>query len=246
LQAAQRMLQDLGVPEALSPKGWWSTMDVPLVPLEPRRRPRPVRWNSSSPYRLQVRFHPPAPSCAAPPDTTALLRKRLRDRLRESPLRQLFSAYRPYENFGPGPLDPELARTVHQAGFDYMLTKGGFGRPPRVLHRENDFVALNYTAGNWDGWTPFETISHVRDLARAEKRLLRRRQPGWLLGTIDTCLWAFSGELWRAAPQLAAIARFAAAGGASRQLVNVPPRVLARYARITQELPAGASKYGSG
>jgi hypothetical protein len=113
-----------------------------------------------------------------------------------------------------------------------MLTKSGFGRTPQVVYRDGDFVALNYTAGQWDGWTPFETINHVVDLRRAERSLMARRLPGWLLGSVDTCLWAFSGELWHAAPGLAAIAKFVAAGGSSGRLINVPPRVVARYARI--------------
>jgi hypothetical protein len=149
-------------------------------------------------------------------------------------LKGFFSEYRPYEDYGPGPLAPDLASTIRDAGFSYMLTKSGFGRRPQVVYRDGDFVALNYTAGRWDGWTPFETVNDVGDLRRAERFLLARGRPGWLLGTLDTCLWAFSGELWQAAPGLAAIARFAAEGGASGKLVNVPPRVVARYARLIE------------
>jgi hypothetical protein len=121
-----------------------------------------------------------------------------------------------------------------------MLTKSGFGGPPAIQHRDGDFVALNYTAGRWDGWTPFETVNDVVDLRRAERRLTTGRQPGWLLGTVDSCLWTFSGELWHAAPRLAAIADFAVSGGASGRLVNVTPRVIARYARMIESTPASA------
>jgi hypothetical protein len=72
-------------------------------------------------------------------------------------------------------------------------------------------------------------------LRRAEKSLLASGQPGWLLGTVDTCLWAFSGELWHRAPGLDAIARFVSSGGSSNRLINVQPRVLARYARIIRQ-----------
>jgi hypothetical protein len=165
--------------------------------------------------------------------SSAMLMERARQGVRNSNLSKLFDAYRPYENFRPGPVIPELAAAVRSAGFSYMLSKSGFREPPHIVWQDSDFVALNYTAGHWDGWTPFETINDVRDLRRAEKTLLASGKPGWLLGGIDTCLWAFSGVLWDRAPGLAAIARFVATGGSSGKLINVSPRVLARYARET-------------
>ena len=116
-----------------------------------------------------------------------------------------------------------------------MLSKSGFGKPPHAVYRQGDFVALNYTAGQWDGWTPFETINDLNDLRRAERTLVGQGKPGWLLGSIDSCLWTFSGEIWDRAPGLASIARFVASGGSSGKLVNVRPRVLAHYARIISE-----------
>jgi len=241
LGTARQELARLGIPGAWWPRGWWATMDAPLVPLPRWRRPKPVRWTGSLPYPVQFRFHSrdglqqeaaghqPAGDDTAQP---AAWRERLRGRVRDSRLKGFFSEYRPYEDYGPGELGPELVTTIREAGFDYMLSKSGFGRRPRIVARDGDFVALNYTAGRWDGWTPFETVNDVSDLRRAERHLLSRRRPGWLLGGLDSCLWAFSGELWQAAPRLAAIARFAAEGGSSGRLVNVPPRVVARYARL--------------
>jgi hypothetical protein len=251
LRAARGELERLGLPRPWWPEGWWSTMDAPLVPLTGWRAVPPVRWKPLPPY-VQLRYHPRGISGASPQAalegdgqgnhsesagraSVKSMRGRVRDLVRESRLRPLFQPYRPYEHFAPGPIIPELAATVRDAGFSYMLSKSGFGQPPQVMYRDGDFVALNYTAGQWDGWTPFETINDVRDLQRAERTLLSRDKPGWLLGGIDTCLWAFSGELWRAAPGLAAIARCAASGGASGKLINVSPRVLARYASLIGE-----------
>ena len=240
LEAAQAEIDRLGVPAALRPRGWWATMDAPLTPRGRTDAPPPIRWKRSAPYKIQVRFHrarsaplsPGRPLNAVANGHSPSLRRRVGDAVRRSRLDGLFDAYRPYENFAPGRLDPALARSVRAAGFEYMLTKSEFEREPTIAYRDRDFVALNYTAGQWDGWTPFETINDVADLRRAERRLLRRRQPGWLLGSIDSCLWTLSGELWDAAPRLRAIAEFTAAGGASGRLINVLPRVLARYARI--------------
>jgi hypothetical protein len=240
LAAAREELERLGLPSAWRPEGWWATMDAPLVPLPRRRQPRRVRVSPSAPYYIQLRFHARDGAALSPTSATSLTwRERLRSRVRDSPLKGLFRSYRPYESFAPGPLSPELAEAVRESGFTYMLSKSGFGQPPRVLHQEDGFVALNYTAGQWDGWTPFETINDVRDLRRAERSLLARGRPGWLLGTVDTCLWAFSGELWHAGPGLEAIARFAAAGGNSGRLINATPRVVARYARLVGNRPGG-------
>jgi hypothetical protein len=243
LAAAREELERIGVPPRWWPAGWWATMDAPLLPLPRWRRPPPVRWTGVAPYVLQVRFHGRdgqvrdptelAGRAAAAPGWS----ERMQARVRDSRFGGFFSEYRPYESYGPGPLAPELAAVVKEAGFSYMLSKSGFGRRPRLVHRDGDFVALNYTAGQWGGWSPFETVTDVADLRRAERYLLARRRPGWLLATLDSCRWAFSGELWQSAPRLAAIARFAAEGGASGRLVNVPPRVVARYARLLSSSP---------
>jgi len=228
-------LQDVSnrVAPALRPTGWWATMDAPLVSGD---RPRlPLDILSHAPF-MRLRFTPRGAGfdgAADPGGTqTAGWRSRVRQLVRDSRLSPLFEAYRPYEHFAPGPLSPSLALAVQGAGFSYMLSKSGFGDGPAIQYRDGDFVAINYTSGHWDGWTPFETVNHVRDLERAEQTLLRSRQPGWLLGGLDTCLWAFSGTIWDRAPGLAAIARFVSSGGQSGRLINVRPCVLPRYARI--------------
>jgi hypothetical protein len=120
---------------------------------------------------------------------------------------------------------------VRDAGFEYMWSKSHFGEP-RVLHRDGGFVVLPFTAGAWDGWSHFYTVGDVRALFRAERRLLARRAPGWLASTIDSPLFALPGEIWDQGARLHAIARAVAAGGRSGELVNVTPRVVARYARM--------------
>jgi hypothetical protein len=148
-------------------------------------------------------------------------------------LDRLFDPRRPFEDQRPGELDRGVAEAVRVAGFSYMWTKTAFGRPA-VAYRRGDFVALTLTAGNWDGWSPFYTVGAVRDLTSPERRLLRTRRPGWLVGTIDSPLWALSGELLERGAELYRIADLTARGGASGRLVNVPPRVIARYARLLE------------
>jgi hypothetical protein len=155
--------------------------------------------------------------------------------VREHGLRAWLAPYRPYEFYAPGPIRKEMIEAVRGAGLRYMFSKAGFGNPPTVLYQDADFVALNYTVGHWDGWTPFETINTVEDLRRAEKKLLSAKRPGWLVGQLDTCLWAFTGPIWERAAGLRAIADFVARGGDSGRLINVTPRVVARYARLLND-----------
>jgi hypothetical protein len=55
------------------------------------------------------------------------------------------------------------------------------------------------------------------------------------VGQLDTCLWAFTGPIWERAAGLRAIADFVARGGDSGRLMNVTPRVVARYARLLND-----------
>jgi hypothetical protein len=156
----------------------------------------------------------------------------LRSRVRDSPLGNLFDPIRPFDESRPGPPVLSILEAVRAAGFEYALTKAEFGAPPTVATGVEGLTVLNYTAGRWDGWTPFETVNELSDLVRAERRLSRSGKPGWLLGSIDSCLWTFSGHVWDRGRELRDICRWMADGGSSGGLVNVTPRTAARYARI--------------
>jgi hypothetical protein len=218
------------LPPALRAEGWWPLLDAPLQPARPPR----VAWRSSGPRILFT----PRGSASADEGGAAPARKDLRSLARgfaaRTSLERLLEPRRPFEDQRPGGLDLNVVEAVHQAGFSYMWTKAAFGRPA-VLFRREDFVALTLTAGNWDGWSPFYTVGGVRDLRRAERRLLRSGRPGWLVGTIDSPLWALSGEVLERGSALYRMADVTARGGASGRLVNVTPRVVARYARLLDD-----------
>jgi hypothetical protein len=250
LRAAQCALDRLGVPAEWRPQGWWATMDPIMQPVAQPRLPLTPSIQPRKPF-LQLRYQSPAvqgtpkPPPALEDEDRALdtaspaaparrpsMRRRAGNWVREHGLRSLLAPYRPYEFFTPGPIRPEVVEAVRGAGLRYMFSKAGFGLPPTVLHQDAEFIALNYTVGQWDGWTPFETINTVHDLRQAERHLLGAKRPGWLVGTLDTCLWAFTGPIWERAAGLHAIATFVARGGDSGRLINVTPGVVARYARL--------------
>lgn len=260
-------LDRLGLPPQVRPRGWWSTMDCEMRPLPHPRLPFALAPQRAAPF-VKVRYAGATsttttsggkPTSPASPGlsraaTSALgapgprrrgvqnAKRQLGDWARAHGLRELLAPYRPYEFFAPGPFDAATVAPLRAAGLTYMFSKAGFGAPPRVLYRDDAFVALNYTVGHWDGWTPFETINGLQDLRAAERRLLAGRQPGWLVGTLDACLWAFTGPIWTRGAELRAIGEYLAHGGASGKLINVTPEVVARYARmLSHEVQTGGA-----
>jgi hypothetical protein len=211
----------------LAVRGWWPLLDTALVPRQPprieRRGLRPV-----------VRFTPRGePSGAAGTEEDGPVRRDARglvgDAVRRVGLDRFFEERRPFDDRAPGAFEDGIAETVRNAGFEYMWTKAAFGeaRP----FRKDGFIALPFTAGNWDGWSPFYTVGSTADVAAAERRLLRGG-PGWLASTVDSPLFLLPGELLERASRLYEIAELVALGGRSGRLVNVTPGVVARYARL--------------
>jgi len=215
------------LPPPLHPRGWWPLLDAPLRSV----RSSPVSLRSGRPaVRFTPRGEPAAPdeheNGGDQRDARALAGRAVRS----LGLEALFEERRPFDDQRPGDLDRAIAASVSAAGFSYMWSKASFGRP-RVPFRAGDFVALSLTAGNWDGWSPFYTAGSARDLVRAEKRLLRGGA-GWLATTVDSPLFALSGEVQEHGSRLYGLADLLARGGSSGRLVNVTPNVVARYARL--------------
>lgn len=213
-----------------SVRGWWPLLDAPLQP-----GPRQTLARRG---RRPVALFTPRGTSNVDGDTGGTSRRDARALARSivvaARLERFFEERRPFESHRPGELAKNIAQTVHASGFSYMWTKSRFGTPC-VAHRDDDFVALSLTAGRWEGWSPFYTVASTDDLRRAEKRLLKAGRPGWLAGTIDSPLWALSGEILEHGRPLLEIARFVAAGGHSGKLVNVMPNVVARYARLLDD-----------
>lgn len=244
LAAAARRMEEMGIPAALRPTGWWTTMDPDMLPLPRPKAPITPALDREAPY-VRLRYMPSAnqgidhdgatvaaTTTASAGDAPRSRKQRVGAWARRHGLNALLAPYRPYEFFAPGDLRPDIMEAARASGLRYVFSKAGFGGAPQVLALHDDFIAMNYTAGRWDGWTPFETINDISDLRAAERRLLASRKPGWLVGTLDSCLWTFTGPIWQRGAALYQLASYVAEGGESGRLINVTPRVVARYARI--------------
>jgi hypothetical protein len=212
---------DALLPESLRPRGWWPLLDTTM-----RAHPVPrIGWRNRRPV---VHLRPG--------------RSLLRAAVNRTKAYRWVEEQRPYDDARPGAIAPAVVSAVRAAGFDHMWTKAAFGTP-RIAHADSDgeFVALTFTAGNWDGWSPFYTVSSVADLAAAERRLTATGEPGWLVSTVDAPLWLLTGERQRHGAWLHEAATALVAGGRTGRLVNVTPSVVARYARlVARARPCGS------
>jgi hypothetical protein len=225
--------------EKYMPRGWWPTMDTDLEKGNWPETPKPFRFLKYPPY-FQMRFHGKDKIFHNDSDSNGSFSGSLKQNtiaaigkfIHEFGFMKFFEAYRPYEFYRAGPIRKDIIEAPKSVGLKYMFTKSGFNADPEIKYVDEDFIALNYTSGQWDGWTPFETVNNITDLKKSEKILLKRNKPGWIVSTIDSCLWTFSGEFWKRGSKLYDIARFCAKGGNSGRLINVKPHTVSRYARI--------------
>jgi hypothetical protein len=139
----------------LVPKGWWAVMDAPLLPRKVGR----VKF-AARPPTVRVRYRRRTPSAQLEPLGDGG-RVDLRSRVRESPLGNLFEPIRPFDESRPGRPVRSILEAVRAAGFEFAFTKSEFGSPPTFATGIDGLSVINYTAGRWDGWTPFETVNEL-------------------------------------------------------------------------------------
>lgn len=217
------------VGEDLRPRGWWPLMDSPLV----RYRTPPVGRAGLKPvfYFTPRYLSRGSDAPTVPGQSPRDLRSAVGRVVRRLHLDRLMEERRPFDAFRSGDIDQRVAEEVAEAGLDFMWSKADFGKP-RVAYRSGDFVGLSLTMGNWDGWSPFYTVSTRADVRRGERRALVRKKPGWLVGTVDSPLWLLSGEVLEHGSRIYDVASYLAGGGSSGRLVNATPTTIARYARF--------------
>jgi hypothetical protein len=228
--------------EKYMPRGWWPTMDTDLEKGNWPETPKPFRFLKYPPY-FQMRFHGKDKIFHNDRDSNGSFSGSLKQNtiaaigkfIHKFGFMKFFEAYRPYEFYRAGPIRKDIIEAPKSVGLKYMFTKSGFNADPEIKYVDEDFIALNYTSGQWDGWTPFETVNNITDLKKSEKILLQRNKPGWIVSTMDSCLWTFSGEFWKRGSRLFDIAHFCSKGGSSGRLINVKPYTVSRYARIMSD-----------
>jgi len=138
---------------------------------------------------------------------------------------------RPWGGYLPELPDSLLSARLEALGFKYAVTQY-FRNEPLAIKSKGNFITLNQTAGDWDGWTPLITVKSLSDLRNAESKIVKYGTPGWLVGTIDAPLWLYSYCKLEKARDLKTMLEYLMLGGRSGRLVNATPLTVSRYAQI--------------
>jgi hypothetical protein len=149
--------------------------------------------------------------------------------LRDAPSPDKRLEGRPFGAHLPGNLHAGIYETLARHGFEYAVSKA---TPAEAAAADTRVTPLAQTAGRWQGWSLFHAIESIEDVKRAEKNLFTSGRPGYLLGSIDTCLSTFSLPQWERGRELKEMMEFILRGGRTGRLVNAHPYTVYRYAKL--------------
>ena len=121
---------------------------------------------------------------------------------------------------------PDLFAAVADAGLDYFISSAHPGRN-LLLHRPDRIAVLNQTCRTFCSGSPFVRINGSEGYGYAAGI-----SPGWFIATLDAPVVAFMPYIWREGARYMQL--FDAVMG--RGNLNVTPHVVARYARMLDEL----------
>jgi hypothetical protein len=136
---------------------------------------------------------------------------------------------------------------IADVGFEYVISSAAQGMNT-VLYRRDDFVVLNMWYCNHFPYSPFVRITTHGELSDMERQIAGTGQPGWIIGVVDTPIFAYSNYLGlgESNPSLrkpsifpdvrmGKIFTYIQQRGETDKLVTATPNTIARYARILHD-----------
>lgn len=146
----------------------------------------------------------------------------------------------------------QLWDEIANAGFEYVVSSVSPG-PNRILFRRGDFVVLNMGGYNFFPYSPFMRVNSPAQMVDLERQLAVGGKSGWLVGVIDTPIFAYSSYLNMGESllsvrdsiysdvRLGKFFDYIRNGGETHSIVSVTPHTIARYARILDDLASGSA-----
>lgn len=142
--------------------------------------------------------------------------------------------------------EPQISlwEAIANAGFEYVISSAAQGMN-KVLYRRDEFVVLNMWYCNHFPYSPFVRITTYNELSDMERQIAGTGLPGWIIGVVDTPIFAYSNYLGlgESNPSLrkpnifpdvrmGRIFTYIQQRGETDKLVSATPNTIARYARI--------------
>jgi len=137
-----------------------------------------------------------------------------------------------------------LWEAIADAGFEYLISSVAQGKN-QVLYQRDNFVVLNMWYCNHYPYSPFVRITTPTQLSDMERQISGTGQPGWIIGVVDTPIFAYSNYLvlGESNPSLrkpgiypdvrmGKIFTYIQNRGETDKLVTATPNTIARYARL--------------
>ena len=124
----------------------------------------------------------------------------------------------------------DIFSEIGNAGLDYIISSALPGRN-RMLWRSRDSrsIALNQSPRVVHGASPFVRATTPEDLHTT----MGAAGPGWMIATLDAPVISFAPYIWRHGGRFLRLIEEELRGP---DRVNVTPHVIARYARVLDEL----------
>ncbi|MBO7721326.1 MAG: hypothetical protein J6T01_02865 [Kiritimatiellae bacterium] len=133
--------------------------------------------------------------------------------------------------------NPAVWKAAGEAGMKYFISSSAPGRT-RILHEDANIIVINQSYRIVESASPFVRITSDTDVSWGRGSACGG--PGWVVGTLDAPVIAFTPYIWEYGNRFRALANRLKTGG---WYVNVKPGTIARYARVlsaTGKIPAFA------
>ena len=119
---------------------------------------------------------------------------------------------------------PALYGVLHELGMEYAISNAWPGKN-RIL--DNRLPVLTQTSRTICGGSPFVRITSREDIFESGFQ----SAPGWFIGVLDAPVIAFSPYIWQEGNRFVALTQALQ----SKNMINVLPETIARYAKILQK-----------
>jgi len=121
----------------------------------------------------------------------------------------------------------EIYEAIEESGLEYFISSVRPGRN-RIIYLTDKMIVVNQSSRTHCSGSPFVRITTIEDI----KESGFQSRPGWFIGTLDSPVISFNPYIWRYGSRFMQIVDWMLN---AKDVVNVTPHTIARYARILKQ-----------